>query len=60
MFKEMAIKGGLMVGALIAAQVIIGKLEDRALKRDIEKVKSEEEGNEQSKKDEKTKLRIVK
>ncbi len=60
MFKEMAIKGGLMVGALIAAQVIIGKLEDRALKRDIEKVKSEGEGNEQSKKDEKNKLRIVK
>ena len=60
MFKEMVIKGGLMVGAIIAAQVIIEKLEDRAFKRDVEKIMSEEEGNEQSKKDEKIELRIVK
>lgn len=53
MFKEMVIKGGLMIGANIAAQVIIKKLEDRAFKRDVEKIMSEEEDNEQSKKDEK-------
>ena len=60
MFKEMVIKGGLMVCANIAAQVIIEKLADRAFKRDVEKIMSEEEGNEQSKKDEKIELRIVK
>lgn len=60
MFKEMVIKGGLMIGANIAAQVIIEKIADRAFKRDVEKIMSEEKDNEQSKKDEKTELRIVK
>jgi hypothetical protein len=44
MFKEMLIKGGLMVTALVVAETVIGKLEKRALKHDEEpKEKSDAE-----------------
>lgn len=34
MFKEMLIKGGLTVAALLVAETVIGKLEKRALRHD--------------------------
>lgn len=51
MLKEFVIKGGLMVGALVVAGVIIDKLEDRALKKGSKTVESEGEGNELTEKE---------
>jgi hypothetical protein len=46
MLKAFVIKSGLMVGSLIIADIIIGKLEDRALRCDIDKsFEPEKEGD---------------
>lgn len=64
MLKKFVVKSGMMVGALVASQYIIGKLEERALRRELNEIMEEElskgeDGNDESK-EQKVKLKRVK